>query len=126
MLGAVTQAVRGLMESTLTNNVHFVHIFTKGDRDSELPYIKEAKQQLGLDVMVRPVVATPGFDRILAIGERPDFICDHALVKDVTNIESLKAALKWCITGEPDDRVTTIEKWLSRLMGGKVVKVNNA
>jgi hypothetical protein len=47
-------------------------------------------------------------------------------VKDIKNVESLKAALKWCITGEPDDRVTTMEKWIGRLMGGKVVKVDDA
>lgn len=78
--------------------------------------------QLGLNVKVVPVVATPGFDRVLAIGESPQFICDHALVKDVKNIESLKAALKWCITGEPDSRVTTMEKWLSKLFSGKVIR----
>ena len=108
------------------SDAQLLHIFTKGDRDAELPLIKEAKRQLGLDVKVLPVVATPGFDRVLAIGESPKFICDHALVKDVNNIESLKAALKWCITGEPDSRVTTMEKWIGRLMGGKVVKVDNA
>jgi len=118
------------MVSTLSNNAEFIHIFTKGDRDAELPYIKEAKRQFDIDtnsgIKVIPVVATPGFNRVLAIGDRPEFICDHALVKDIKNVESLKAALKWCITGEPDSRVTTMEKWIGRLMGGKVVKVNDA
>jgi hypothetical protein len=101
-----------------------LHIHTKGDRDTELPLIKEAKRQLNLEVKVVPVVATPGFDRVLAIGESPEFICDHALVKDVNNVESLKAALHWCITGEPDNRVTTMEKWLSKILGGKVERKN--
>lgn len=108
----------------MTTDVQFLNIYTKGDRDSELAAIREAKQQLNLNVQVKPVIATPGFGRVLAIGERPPFICDHALVKDVNNIESLKAALKWCITGEHDDRVTTMEKWLSRLFNGKVVEKN--
>lgn len=122
------RAVRGLTESVLTSNQQLLHIYTTGDRDTELPYIKEAKRLLDSDtsggITVIPVVATPGFDRVLAIGERPPFICDHALIKDITNVESVKAALKWCITGEPDDRVTTMEKWLSRLFNGKVERKN--
>ena len=109
----------------MTTDVKLLHIFTKGDRDTQLPLIKEAKRQLNIDAMVKPAVATPGFDRVLALGERPDFICDHALVRDVNNVESLKAALHWCITGEPDSRVTTMEKHLSLIMGVKVERVDD-
>ena len=75
--------------------------------------------------MVKPAVATPGFGRVLAISEAPDFICDHALVRDVNNMDALKAALHWCITGEPDSRVTTMAKQMSRIMGGEVKEITD-
>ena len=101
-----------------------LYIWTKGERDSELPYIKEAKRQLNSAVKLMPVPAKPGSMRVISIGERPPFLCDHALVKDVTNIESLKAALEWYINDNGDPRVTTIAKWLSRLMGAEVKEID--
>jgi hypothetical protein len=106
-------------------NVQFLHIHTNGDRDNELELIKEAKQQLNTDVMLKPVVATPASARVLAIGSSPDFICDHALVRDVENVDALKAALHWCITGEPDSRVTTMAKQISRIVGGEVKEIED-
>lgn len=102
-----------------------LYVYTVGDRDTELPLIKEAKQQLNIETTVRPVVATHESRRVLALGASPDFICDHALVRDVNNIESLKAALYWCITGEPDSRVTTMAKQMSRIMGGEVKEITD-
>lgn len=100
-------------------------IWTVGDKDSELPYIKQAKAELDTDVKLIPVLAQPGARKVLAIAERPSFICDHALIRDVKNIEGLKAALHWYITGEPDSRVTTIQKWLSMIMGGEVREITD-
>ena len=110
---------RGLTVSVLTEQ-KLLYIWTKGDRDVELPYIKQAKQQIVSDTKLIPVAATPGAMRVIAIGERPPFLCDHALIKDVTNVASLKAALEWYIDDNGDSRVTTIAKWLSRLMGAEV------
>ena len=99
-------------------------IWTKGERDIELPYIKEAKRQLNSDTKLIPVLAGPGSMRVVAIGERPPFLCDHALIKDVSNVDSVKAALTWFMEDNNDSRVTTVEKWLSRLMGAEVKEID--
>jgi hypothetical protein len=101
-----------------------LHIWTKGNRDVELPYIRQAKWQIATDIKLIPVAAKPGAVRVIAIGERPPFLCDHALIKDVTNVASVKAALEWYIDDNGDSRVTTIEKWLSRLMGAEVKEID--
>lgn len=108
----------------LTNTIPLA-IWTQGDKDSELPYIKQAKAQLNIDTKVVPVVAQPGARKVLALGGRPPFVCDHALVRDPKNVEGLKAALRWYITDEPDDRVTTIAKHLSILFGAEVKEVTD-
>lgn len=99
-------------------------IWTDGDRDKALDIIKRAKATLGTDVMVQPVVAVPNSQgRVIALGSRPTWLVEHAFVKEPT-IESVATALRWAVLGEPDNRVTTIERLLSQWMGCEVKEID--
>lgn len=72
--------------------------------DEQMGLIREAKVSLNTDVKVMPTRAAPGTHaRVLALGELPPWVCDAALVKDCTNVESLTAALEWLLLAPADD-----------------------
>ena len=62
-----------------------------------LAAIKKAKAAIKSDLLVKPVRAIPGSPgRILAIREKPNFVCSYALVENPTE-ENLKPALEWIL-----------------------------
>lgn len=81
--------------------------------------IKRAKAELDVPFLVLPrpaVIGSPGI--VLALGIAPTWICDYALVKDVTKYESIKAALDVVLSGKDDPRVTTVLNMLEKIMPG--------
>ena len=90
-----------------------------------LTALKTAKSQLNTRVLIQPVKAVPGSPgRILAIGSKPNFLCDYAYVAEPT-VESLTAALSWCLGLKEDARGVTIGRMLSEIMGGEVREVDD-
>jgi hypothetical protein len=78
----------------------------------------QAKQATGYTEKVTPSEAKPGSMRVIAV-EVPPFLCDYALVKSGT-VGGFTAALKWYFGLSNDPRVVTVEKMLSKIMGGEV------
>ena len=111
------------MVSRLANTVH-LSIWADGDREQALSIIKKAKATLGTYVLVQPVVAVPNSQgRVIALGSRPNWLVEHAFVREPT-IESVATALRWAVLGEPDSRVTTVERLLSEWMGCEVKEID--
>ena len=88
-----------------------------------LEMLKQAKQQLNISLLISPVKAVPGSPgRVLAIGSKPNFLCDYAYVATPT-VESLTAALEWCLGLKEDARGVTIGRMLSEIIGGEVREI---
>jgi len=89
----------------------------------DLDLLRAAKSRLDTSLKILPVdavIGSPG--RVLALYESPDWICDHALVKNPT-IESLKAALEWILYETDDPRGTTVLKVLKETFGDGVKEI---
>ena len=90
---------------------------------SDLQIIKEAKTKLSYPQLIQPVDAVPGSPGIiLALRERPNFICDHAFVQNVT-LESVTAALKHCLGLANDSRGTTVTMMLKEIFGEELKEI---
>jgi hypothetical protein len=90
-----------------------------------LEALKQAKANLHLNYLISPEKAAPGSPgRVLAIGEKPNFLCEYAYVANPT-VESLQAALSWVLGITEDARGVTIARMLSEIMGGEVKEIAN-
>jgi len=88
-----------------------------------LDMLKQAKQQLNLPYKISPEKAVPGSPgRVLAIQEKPNFICDYAYIAN-PNVESLTAALQWVLGLKEDVRGVTMGKMLSEYFGEGVKEI---
>ena len=84
---------------------------------TDLEFLKEAKKALNVDILITPVDAVPGSPgRILALREPLPWLADHALVKNPT-LESVTAALSYCMGLNDDPRATTVIKVLREAFG---------
>lgn len=100
-------------------------VYPRKPVNADLELIKQAKKELNLDILIQPVKAVAGSPgRILALRETPDFICDHALVKNPT-VESIKAALTWILLETEDKRGVTARMMLSEILGGEVNEITD-
>ncbi|NBR24515.1 MAG: hypothetical protein EBU08_12235 [Micrococcales bacterium] len=89
----------------------------------DLDLIKQAKSSLSYPHLIQPVDAVPGSPGIiLALRERPNFICDHAFVQNVT-LESITAALKHCLGLTDDSRGTTVTMMLKEVFGEELKEI---
>jgi len=99
-----------------------------GPERADLEPLKRAKAQLELDFMVRPVgVPVPNGEnalpsecgRVLAIGHRPPWLCDYALVGERTSEDGWRAALEWALgVVDHDPRATTTLDILASIFPG--------
>lgn len=83
--------------------------------------IKQAKANIGLPFMVRPVLDQGTHWRVLAFQE-PEDICDYAPVTEKTTVEGYEAALRW-LYGAEDPRPTTALQMLQRVFGPEVREI---
>jgi hypothetical protein len=91
-----------------------------------LEAVKAAKDSLDLDYLVKPVKAVSGSPgRVLAIGEKPDFVCDYAFVPNPT-VESLINALNWVLGDHDDPRARTVVQVLEDYFGKGVKEIGPA
>lgn len=86
--------------------------------------LKAAKDMLDLPYLLKRMPAGPGTPgiagRVLAFGEMPPFACDYALVRtDAGYVDALRHVLG--LTN--DRRATTLNIWLEKHLGGKVVEL---
>lgn len=98
-------------------------VYPSAPTGADLSLFREAKDKLGLDYLIQPVdavVRSPG--RIIALRERPNFICDHAFVPN-PNPESISAALEWALGDSEDQRATSVLDMLRDIFGRGVQEV---
>jgi hypothetical protein len=89
----------------------------------DLELIKQGKASIQTDLLIQPVKAVPGSPgRILALRERPNFICDYAFVQNVT-LESVTAALEYCLGLNDDPRATNVVMMLKEVFGEELKEI---
>lgn len=92
---------------------------------ADLAPIRAAKVELAVDFTARPVAVStlypgPASARILAVGSRPPFLCDYALVSERTGPQGWKAAVAWALELIEDERSTTVLDTLRSIFGAGV------
>lgn len=88
--------------------------------------IRAAKASLDLPFLITPAKAVPGgVGRVLAIGVKPDFVCDYAFVPD-TKSPGLIAAMEWALTDKEDPRAVTVEDMMKQIFGPETKEITNA
>lgn len=83
--------------------------------------IVAAKKATGYPYQVTPREAKPGDAKVICT-EIPPFLCDYALVKS-GSVEGFTNALLWYFGLRDDDRIVTMDKMLSRIMGAEVKEI---
>lgn len=98
-------------------------VYPRKPTGENLELIKIAKQSLSVNFKIQVCDAVPGSPgRVLAIGSKPNFLCEYAYVANPT-VESLTQALAWCLHLKEDVRGVTIARMLSEIMGGEVKEI---
>lgn len=98
-------------------------VYPRKPHGQDLQLLKEAKALLNTNLLIQPVDAVPGSPgRILALRESPNFLCDHALVRNPT-LSSVQAALAYCLGLTEDTRATTVLKMLKETFGEETTEI---
>lgn len=94
-------------------------------RQLNMARIREAKEALWIDYLVRPTNASPSIeDRVLAWGSAPPFVVAYALVDPHGSDEQLLEALAWVLHESDECSVAmSVEQVLDVLMGHGVREV---
>lgn len=84
--------------------------------------LKAAKQAIGWEGLIVPRYPRSADDshaqqRILAIGTRPPWLVDYALISERTSAEGWQAALRWALTDEEHPKATMILDQLRSIFG---------
>jgi len=98
-------------------------IYPSTPTGADLAMFKEAKESLSLPFLIKPVRAVPGSPgRIIALRERPNFICDHAFIPE-PNPKSILEALKWATGENHDPRAVSVAQMLSEIFKSEVTEI---
>lgn len=98
-------------------NVRPLPVYPDKPTGELLEMIKQAKSEIHADLLVQPVRAVLGSPgRILAIGQKPDWMCEYAYVEQ-PNPKSLKEALEWVLEIKEDPRGVTLIKMMTEIFG---------
>jgi hypothetical protein len=91
----------------------------------DLEPLKAAKAALELPYRCVPTEVQEGTldERVIAIGERPPFLCSYALVTPRTTPDNLQAVVAWALFERDDDRAMTIEDCLGVIFGPGVREI---
>ena len=105
------------MASPSTTEARILPVYPSKPVGADLEAFKAAKASMGIEYLIQPVRAVNGSPfRVIALRERPDFICDYALVKNPTE-GSIRSAMEWALSDKVDDRATTVVKMLEEIFG---------
>ena len=98
-------------------NVLPLPIYPSMPTGDDLAMLKEAKAKLDTDIMSQPVRAVRGSPgRVIALRERPDWICDYAYIPN-PNQQLMKEALEWALGLTEDSRAFTVIRTLREIFG---------
>lgn len=101
-----------------------IPVYPRKPSGPDLDLLKQAKQALKSNTLIQPVDAVPGSPgRILALREPLPWLADHALVRNPT-LESVTAALSYCMGLNDDPRATTVIKVLREAFGEETKEVD--
>lgn len=104
-------------------DIRLLPIYSNNQIDIDL--IKTAKEKIDCNFKVQLCKAVPGSPgRVLAIGSKPPFLCDYALVQQPT-VERLQAALEWILELREDTRGMTILKKMKQIFGEETIEVTD-
>ncbi len=88
--------------------------------------IRAAKASLQLDFQVQPSPAVPGGPvRVLALRDRPPWLCDAAIVMDPSKPGALESALQWVLTDRPVEEGYSVLTYLKSIFGPEVKEVDD-
>ena len=107
-------------------NVVPLPVYPEKPTGADLEAIRAAKSMLDTDILIRPskaVLRSPG--RILALREKPDFVCEFALISDITP-ENIKPALAWILGLNEDYEASGMITMLREIFGESVEEVHDA
>lgn len=105
------------MASHSTAEARILPVYPAKPTGADLEAFKAAKASMGIDYLIQPLRAVNGSPfRVIALRERPDFICDYALVKNPTEA-SVRSAMDWALGDEVDNRATTVLDMLKEIFG---------
>lgn len=107
----------------MMTNIVPLPIYPSKPTESDLAILKAAKGMVATTVLIKPVRAVPGSPgRIIALRERPEWLCDYAYIPD-PNPHSMKAALEWALGLTEDPRGITVIRTLKEIFGTGVREV---
>lgn len=98
-------------------------VYPRKPQGQDLEMLKEAKSFLNVKFLIQPVDAVPGSPgRVLSLRESPNFLCDHALVRE-PNVKSIMSALEYCLGLNDDPRGMTVLKMLKETFGEETTEI---
>ena len=99
------------------DNVLPLPIYPAKPTGAQLEMFKQAKAMIKTDILVQPVRAVHGSPgRVIAMGERPHWICDYAYIAN-PNVDSIKEAMEWALEMKEDPRGVTVLRTLKEIFG---------
>jgi hypothetical protein len=105
------------MASPSTTEPRILPVYPSKPAGDDLEAFKAAKASMGIDYLIQPVRAVCGSPfRVIALRERPDFVCDYAFVKNPTEA-SIRSAMDWALSDKVDSRATTVLDVLKQIFG---------
>ena len=111
------------MASHSTTEARILPVYRSKPVGADLEAFKAAKASMGIQYLIQPVRAVYGSPfRVIALRERPEFICDYALVKEPSQ-KSIQAALEWALGEHEDSRAVTIVSTLKKIFKGEVREI---
>lgn len=98
-----------------------------GGTAADIPALKRAKAALNLPYNLVPVQAVPGSPtRVLALRDRPPFLCDYSIVHTGDSDARMIAALEWVLNPHiKDDRAFLLIDGLRGIFGEGVTEIAN-
>ncbi len=111
------------MASHSTTDPLILAVYPSKPAGADLEAFRAAKASMGIERLIQPVRAVYGSPfRIIALRERPEFICDYAFVKEPSE-KSIQAALEWALGEHEDSRAVTIVSTLKKIFKGEVKEI---
>lgn len=93
---------------------------------ADLEAIRVAKSMLDTDILVKPVKALPRSPgRVLALREKPNFVCDFAFISD-NRPQFLRPALAWVLGLNEEYEGHSVITMLQEIFGESVKEIPNA
>ena len=89
-------------------------------KPDQLAALKQAKAELDLDYLIKPVPAVPLPPRPILAFEAPSVIGEYALIRPGWSVQNVKAALRAVLEEPEHPAIATVAHQLSRILGREV------